>query len=563
MSHLRTDWEKLKKLVGRNEEEVAAFIHLVCSSLLKQPTGKLTLCATKEERVALEDGFLQTHMTPILSNVEESIVSYFKNYEEDNTLMSNLRESLNIALMTTEERNSSLPTLWRFRQPMTMDHLKMQFNLQASNRTDFPILHMFLSDEEKVRALRYLYHALEWQTLLSKKFDKRIDIKFASQTTIGDVLKDLPVDEARRWVSAFTGFKEAWNTLWHHVDRYTCMPIPQDWKTIVMDEKVPICFCLMDEKDEGICSLALLNYMVDKHNQFYEKLKKEKDNSLKYKISSRLIKPSHLISYNVEKELLPFLQRQAEQQLSYGTGASIFYNFERIEQHIIDTILAGKPQIDLEVRRFTYTNETRVVGAISIVRELIPQVPLSEEVKTKIKQELGSNAQHTSKVMHLLEVCIGFLSAMGRGHSHQIPGYQYLSAYIKETLLLKEDLGSTIEKHVQLCHIVALWNLLENLLNVDPFENVMPKYTERIPPALAQTVKEVSVDFDLTILLPIMKECLTKHLSEGSGYISSNVPIWDVLDVCPVSGGGNLGSIDWFKKKFPRNIDCRYFFTNL
>jgi len=73
------------------------------------------------------------------------------------------------------------------------------------------------------------------------------------------------------------------------------MEIPQDWKTIVTDDKVPICFCLMDEKDEGICSLALLNYMVDKHNQFFEKLntmkeeKNEKD-LFKYKISSRMIK---------------------------------------------------------------------------------------------------------------------------------------------------------------------------------------------------------------------------------------------------------------------------------
>jgi len=161
--------------------------------------------------------------------------------------------------------------------------------------------------------------------------------------------------------------------------------------------------------------------------------------------------------------------------------------------------------------------------------------------------------------MRLLEICIGFLSAMGRGHGHQIPGYHYLSSYIKETLLLKEDLGSSIEKHVQLCHIVALWNLLENLLNIDPFENVMPKYTERIPSAMSQIVMESAQHFDLTILLPLMKECLQKHLSEGSGYISPDVPIWDVLDVCNVSGVGNLGDIDWFKKKFPRKVECRHF----
>jgi hypothetical protein len=152
MSHLKTDWNMIKKLVGRNEEEVAAFIHLICTSLLKHPSGKLSLCVTKEERATMEEAFLQTHMAPIIAGVEQAIVSYFKNYEEDNSLMANLRESLNINALSPDELSVSLPTLWRFRQPMTMDHLKMQFNLQASNRADYPILHMFLMDEEKVRA---------------------------------------------------------------------------------------------------------------------------------------------------------------------------------------------------------------------------------------------------------------------------------------------------------------------------------------------------------------------------------------------------------------------------
>jgi len=211
------------------------------------------------------------------------------------------------------------------------------------------------------------------------------------------------------------------------------------------------------------------------------------------------------------------------------------------------------------VRRFTYTNETRVVGAISLVKDLIPQLPLTEDIKSKIKSELGNNVHHTNKVMRLLEICIGFLAATGGSHNHQIPGDQYLASYIKDTLLMKEDLGSTIEKSIQLCHLVAFWSLLEKQLNVDPLENVMPKYAEKIPQNVLQFIKDVMPQFDLVILLPLMKECLQRHLSEGSGYIGPEVPIWDVLDVCTVPGVGSLGKVEWFKKSFPRNIECRYF----
>eukprot|EP01124_Arcella_intermedia_P034928 TRINITY_DN8767_c0_g1_i1.p1 TRINITY_DN8767_c0_g1~~TRINITY_DN8767_c0_g1_i1.p1 ORF type:complete len:3649 (-),score=794.98 TRINITY_DN8767_c0_g1_i1:25-9951(-) len=564
MSHLLNDWVILKNLVGRNEEEVTVFVHLVCSSLLSNATAPLVSTLTKEERTAMEDSFFQTHLSAIIKDVESAISAFYKNYDVENSLLSDIRERTNLTKLSKNERNLTLPTLWRFRQPMTMDHLTMHFNLQASNKLDYPILHMFLTDEEKVRTLCHLYHAIEWPALLAKKFDKRIDRRFSSSTTIGEVLRDLPIDEARRWETAFNGFKSAWNTLWVHVDRFTCMEIPQDWKTIVMDEKVTICFCLMDEKDEGICSLALLNYMVNKHNQFFEKLsaiKKEKgeNDDFKFKVSSRTLKPSHLIKYNIETELLPFLQRQAEQDLEYGKGANIHYNFKRIEQYVIDTILAGKPQIDLEVRRFTYTNEARVLGSLALVKDVITQAPLTEDMKTKLKQELGSNLHLTNKVLRLLEICIGFITATG-SHNHQIPGDQFLASYIKDTLLMKEDLGSYLEKTVQLRHIVAFYQLLEKQLNIDPFENVMPQYTKQLPQNLQQVVKEAAPKLNLRVLLPLMKECLLRYMTEG-GNIGPEVSVWDVLGVWEIPGVGELGEEEWFKSHFPRTIESRFFLS--
>lgn len=69
--------------------------------------------------------------------------------------------------------------------------------------------------------------------------------------------------------------------------------------------------------------------------------------------------------------------------LQFGKGTEIKFNFERIEQHLIDTILIGKPLIDLEIRKFDYANESRMSGALQALRQKIPQVELTSGMKKK------------------------------------------------------------------------------------------------------------------------------------------------------------------------------------
>lgn len=64
--------------------------------------------------------------------------------------------------------------------------------------TDFryPVLHLFLTQEEQLRSLRYLRSVLEWQKILSLRFDKRIDRETARTQTVGEMLESLPVGYA-------------------------------------------------------------------------------------------------------------------------------------------------------------------------------------------------------------------------------------------------------------------------------------------------------------------------------------------------------------------------------
>jgi len=472
--------------------------------------------------------------------------------------MSELRESVDLHGLSPDLLSRRLFGLWRYRQQANINHLVAQFSLQALNKDDYPILHLYLTEQEQVLSLRYLYHAIEWQMLLSQKFDKKIDREFARNNTVGSVLKELPREEIRRWELAFEGFKNAWNLAWKYVDRYTCMTIPEDWQSIEMTSEIPLCFCLADERDEGICSLALLNYLVDKHNRFFDLIKDKLYSQFEFKLPSRMIKESHTINFKIE-DFLPYLQRQTEQQLIYGTGSSITYDFGRIQQYIIDTFLTGVPQVDLEVRRFEFSNETRVTGALNNLKQKIKQTKLTEDMRQKILQDLSS-LQQINRVKRLLEVAIGFLSSTGGSTIQQIPGEEYLSTYISDTLLLSEglNLGNTIEKHVRLQHIVSLWEFLEDQLNVDPFEKVLPKYRNELDQYLKQDIEEVCRLLDLDLLLPIMKEMLLSYFTEGTGSIGARIKLKDTMAFCIVEDDLYLGNLEWFKLYFPSHIECSH-----
>ena len=115
------------------------------------------------------------------------------------------------------------------------------------------------------------------------------------------------------------------------------------------------------------------------------------------------------------------------------------FNFERIEQYLIDTTLIGKPLIDLEIRKFDYANESRMSGALQALRQKIPQLELTagnytspsrssffllffllflwlligiSDVKNIILKDLGG-VGHFRRCSHVLEICVGFLAATG------------------------------------------------------------------------------------------------------------------------------------------------------
>jgi hypothetical protein len=138
------------------------------------------------------------------------------------------------------------------------------------NEKTYPILSLFLADEQRMRGLRYLPHIIEWQSLLYARYNRSLERGAAGKMTVGDVLN--AASDQARWYAAFEGFAAAWNSVWHFVGQEGCLVIPSLYRTMKMGLSTPISFSLPADRDEGMCPLALSRFLGERHNQVVHRL---------------------------------------------------------------------------------------------------------------------------------------------------------------------------------------------------------------------------------------------------------------------------------------------------
>eukprot|EP00026_Physarum_polycephalum_P000277 Phypoly_transcript_00277.p1 GENE.Phypoly_transcript_00277~~Phypoly_transcript_00277.p1 ORF type:complete len:1647 (+),score=288.14 Phypoly_transcript_00277:317-4942(+) len=585
LDHLLAEFDHLSNLLAIPAEDIALALNLLCATLGETPMGHDPM--TKLARGVWETRFKDTFISPLFDNLGDKLKHYYSTHDHDDGVVGDIREMSDPAKMAPAQRNALLPLLWRFRTPIptALDHLKSYFLSNPVNSAQHPVLHLFLTQEEQLRSLRYLRAVLEWQKMLSLRFDKRLDRETARTQTVGEMLESLPVSERKKWSDAFEGYKEGWNGAWKYVDRFVCMEIPPIFRHLVMDEKTHLCFSLPDERDEGICPLSLVRFLVDKHNQFLQQVhqilrqRAASDKLLESivalgeeqpHIPTHLLTDSHLIVYSgSQQDLVPFLLTQIVQSLQNGKGTEIKFNFERIEQYLIDTTLIGKPLIDLEIRKFDYANESRMSGALQALRQKIPQLELTAEVKNIILKDLGG-VGHFRRCSHVLEICVGFLAATGGLHV-KLPGEMWLAEYVRDTLVMGDcdevcGPNSAVAKHVQLQHLVSLWTLLDEKLNVDTFKDISHKYKKPLTDQITQQLIAVMPHLQLGVLLPVLKEFVLNYLNEGSANLAESLSLKEALSYIEVNAEagvvqGNtvpLGEVDWFTAAFPQSVELRH-----
>lgn len=292
------------------------------------------------------------------------------------------------------------------------------------------------------------------------------------------------------------------------------------------------------------------------------------------RVSSNLLVDGHLISYSLERDLLPLLQTHANQSLRYGSGERIEYNWKGIEQHLIDRILHDKPLIELELRQFAFAGEPRMAGAISNLRHRVEQTPIGAEERQQLLGELQT-LQNIRKAKSLVEICVGFLSTSSSHEMHASSISQLsLVSYIRDTLLLESEFleitGLSAFKRLQLQHLHSLWDLLEEKLHVDPFENVAPKYRQQMPLSLAQILKESvhQMGEPASLILSLWRHLILTSLTDSTAYLNEELSVKFNLSFLLEENGYEADSLVWFQAfpddlRLKHSLDAFRFFENV
>jgi hypothetical protein len=193
LDHLLADFEHLTTLLAMPTEDISLALNILCASLGDAPSGQDP--TTKVARGAWETKFKDTQISPLFDTIADKLKLYYSSHDQDDGVVADIREMSDPAKMAPAQRNALHPMLWRFRTPIptAMDHLKSYFLSNPTNTGQYPVLHLFLTQEEQLRSLRYLRAVLEWQKMLSLRLDKRIDRETARTQTVRELLESLPV----------------------------------------------------------------------------------------------------------------------------------------------------------------------------------------------------------------------------------------------------------------------------------------------------------------------------------------------------------------------------------
>jgi len=174
---------------------------------------------------------------------------------------------------------------------------------------------------------------------------------------------------------------------------------------------------------------------------------------------------SQLIDFN-KNDLTDTLVSFAQNNLCYGLGQQIYYNFTKIEMELANELVLGKSHLlmDDTFPRVVYASEL-FVSCASVLREFktqITQYPLGPTVINGIKEKQNNNSNYVQKMMRQTEVLLSLVKKTG-GSSDQT-----IDSYIQTW---QKTLPGGFSAHLlpsggeplRLSHLVALYECLESL----------------------------------------------------------------------------------------------------
>ncbi|KAM3672048.1 LOW QUALITY PROTEIN: E3 ubiquitin-protein ligase RNF213-like [Ammospiza maritima maritima] len=542
--HIQEDLAQLTRILGKSVDDTINILHLVLSSLLQAPRRQPgqwmvwfdAFLSTKDKRNKWEEIVASTIIVPELEDLDKKLLKLNRQIQEDKRIASN--SIVKIVYGDPAAFLSQLPQdshihhskMWSCCRTVSVENLG--HIVQQKNAKDtVPLLWKFLQKESELRLVKFLPEILALQKDLVRQFQNTAEIKDCS---IGEFLREphsgVMRDLLERRVNVFLS---VWNKLRSSLDTNGEIKLPKSYcdAKLSLDSRLEV--LLPRRQGLGLCSTALASYLIRLHNDFVYSVIRDTKEDDRYLVSPSEVADLHLISYDVERDLIPLILSNCQYSMEKGGETLQEFDLERIQQQVISKFLQGKPLIRLTgIPTLVYRHDRNNEKLFSDVRNKLEQSVLPSSVMNMISGELQSYSD-VCHALSLTEITLGFLAVAGE--NADMP----LTEYIEQVL----QMGDQTDPHVlqalgrcQLRHSIALWQLLcahksEQLLRLgrDPFADVSPDYKEELTPEFVKLLHTFLVHSSLETFLQELHEMIILKLRRVQAVEEFN-PMWSLKD---------------------------------
>jgi hypothetical protein len=217
----------------------------------------------------------------------------------------------------------------------------------------------------------------------------------------------------------------------------------------------------------------------------------------------------------VENELTQVLLSFAQNEIRYGYGNNIHYNFVKIEMELANQLIVGKAFIEMDdtFPVVVYASEL-FVSCASVLEDFKTQVvqhPISPAIISGIKERQQSNPDYVQRMMRQTEVLLSLVKKTGGSADQTIDSY--IQAWQK-TLPggFSAHLLPSGGEPLRLSHLVALYECLENMQADIVINTLDDNLKEPLSVTMKEEIRDFVDSFPASILEIALKRFIIRNL---------------------------------------------------
>ncbi|XP_063784592.1 E3 ubiquitin-protein ligase RNF213 isoform X2 [Pseudophryne corroboree] len=489
--HIERDLEYLKNALGKSADDTTTVVHLVFRQMLNPqqsghwPVNFDDIWSTKQMRNQWEKHFASIVVAPVLKNLDKDLATVNKNISKDERISSNPIVKIVYGDPLISGEQLDLPKdshvhcskIWSCRERISIEHL-LHVVQQNDGKDTMPLLWKFLEKEAELQMVKFLPGILSLQKELVKRFQNSSNI---NHKTINDYIESINSGGARlTFKKCVEEFIFAWNHLRFSLQANGEIKLPDDVCNEFLTMDSDFAYLLPRRQGLGLCATALVSYLIALHNDFIYALEKYTNNEQKYSIKVSEVMAVHVISYEMEKDLVPIILSNCQYSLESGRETLQEFDLPKIQHQITSRFFQGKPLITMAgLPTLTFSYDRNYENLFTDVKKRLIQDSLPNSAIDFISKDLNAFSD-VCEALNIVDISLGFLATSGADPE------LLLTKYVEDVLQMGEQSSAHVLEALKRCHLkntIALWQLLTALksahllrLKRDPFPDVDKAY---------------------------------------------------------------------------------------